>query len=100
MAANSPQMSSKTYAENPGLREISTPYNPQQNGIAKEKNITIMEATKAMLHDQDLPLHLWAKAARTIAYLQNRIPHRVLNNKTPKEVFSRKKTEVGSEKNK
>ena len=34
-------------------REFSTPYNPQQNGIAKWKNRTIMEATRAMLHDQD-----------------------------------------------
>ena len=31
-------------------RELSTPYNPQQNGIAERKNGTIMEATKAMLH--------------------------------------------------
>ena len=40
-------------------REMSTPYNPQQNGIAERKNITIMEATKAMIHDQDLPIHIW-----------------------------------------
>ena len=40
--------------------EMSTPYNPQQNGIAERKNKTIMEATKVMLHDQDLPMHLWA----------------------------------------
>ena len=39
-------------------RELSTPYNPQQNGMAKWKNRTIMEAARAMLHDQDLPMHL------------------------------------------
>jgi len=32
-------------------RELTTPYNPQQNGVAKRKNIIIMEAVKAMLHD-------------------------------------------------
>ena len=32
-------------------RELSTPYNPQQNGIAERKNKTIMEAARAMLHD-------------------------------------------------
>ena len=32
-------------------RELITPYNPQQNGVAEMKNRTIMEATKAMLHD-------------------------------------------------
>ena len=50
-------------------REFSTPYNPQQNGVAERKNRTIMEATKSMLHDQDLPMHLWAEAARTAVYV-------------------------------
>ena len=53
-----------------------------------------MEAARAMLHDQDLPMHLWAEAARTTVYVQNRTPHRVLKNKTPEEVFSGKKPEV------
>ena len=39
-------------------REMSTPYNPQQNGVAERKNRTIMEDARAMLHDQDLPMHL------------------------------------------
>ena len=34
-----------------------------------------MEATRAMLHDQDLPMHLWAEATRTVVYVQNRTPH-------------------------
>ena len=50
----------------------------------------IMEAPRAMIHDQDLPMHLWEEAV----YLQNRTPHRVLENKTPEEVFSGKKPEV------
>ena len=37
-----------------------------------------MEATRSMLHDQDLPMHLWEKATRTMVYVQNRTPHRVL----------------------
>ena len=53
-------------------REFSTPYNPQQNGIGEWKNKTIMEAAKAMLHDQDLPMHLWAEAARTAVYVHPR----------------------------
>ena len=40
-------------------RELTTPYNPQQNGVAERKNITIMEAVKTMIYDQDLPMHLW-----------------------------------------
>ena len=36
-------------------RELSVPYNPQQNGVAERKNRTICEAAKAMMHDLDLP---------------------------------------------
>ena len=75
-------------------REFSTPYNPHQNGIAEQKKRTIMEAARAMLHDQDIPMHLWAEATRTTVYVQNRTPQRVLKNKTPEEVFSGKKPEV------
>ena len=53
-----------------------------------------MEATRAMLHYQDLPMHIWAEATRTVVYVQNRTPHRVLENKTPEKVFSDKKPEV------
>ena len=53
-----------------------------------------MEVARAMLHDQDIPMHLLAEAARTTVYVQNHTPHRVLKNKTPKKVFSSKKPEV------
>ena len=48
-----------------------------------------------MLHDQDLPMHLWTEAARTTIYVQNRTPDRVLEKKTHEEVFSSKKPKVG-----
>ena len=54
----------------------------------------IMEAARAMLHGQDIPMHIWVEAARTSLYVQNRTPHRVLENKTPEELFSNKKPEV------
>jgi hypothetical protein len=75
-------------------RELTTPYNPQQNGVAERKNITIMEAMKTMIHDQDLPICLWAEVARTTIYVQNRLSHSALGFKTPEEMFSRKKPEV------
>jgi hypothetical protein len=42
------------------------PYNPQQNGVAERKNRAIVGATRAMLHDQRLPLFLWAEACVTL----------------------------------
>ena len=46
-----------------------------------------MEAAREMLHDMDLPMHLWAEATRTVVYVQNHTPHRVLEKKTLEEVF-------------
>jgi len=75
-------------------RELTTPYNPQQNGVAKRKNRTIMEAVKTMIHDQDLPMCLWAEAAMAVVYVQNRLSHSALGFKTPEEMFTGKKPEV------
>jgi hypothetical protein len=75
-------------------RELTTPYNPKQNGVAERKNISIVEAVKAMIHDQGLPMHLWEKTSSTIVYVQNRSPHKILGNKTPEEVFTGKKPEA------
>jgi hypothetical protein len=76
-------------------RELTVPYNPQQNGVAERKNRTIVGAARAILHDQGLPLFLWAEACYTAIYLQNRSPHRVVGSMTPAEVFYGKKPEVG-----
>eukprot|EP00253_Pinus_taeda_P012538 PITA_12538 len=48
-----------------------------------------------MLHDQGLPLHLWAKACYTSVYLHNRSPHDILGMKTLEEAFSGKRPDVG-----
>ena len=43
-------------------RELIAPHNPQQNEVTERKRRTIMGAARAMLHDQGLPIHLWAEA--------------------------------------
>jgi hypothetical protein len=75
-------------------KELTVPYNPQQNGVAKRKNRTIVGATRAMIHDQGLPLFLWAEASRTAVYIQNRSPHTVLGKLTPEEVFTGTRPDV------
>jgi hypothetical protein len=76
-------------------REYTVSYNPQQNGVAERKNKTIIEATKAMIHDQNLPMILWAEESMTTVYVQNRSPHQILKNMTPEEAFTGVKLEVG-----
>jgi hypothetical protein len=75
-------------------RELTTPYNPQQNSVAKRKNRTIMEVVKTMIHDQDLPMCSWAEAAMAVVYVQNRLSHSALGFKNPEEMFTEKKPEV------
>jgi hypothetical protein len=76
-------------------RELIVPYNPQQNGVAERKNRTIVGVARAMLHDQGLPLFLWAEACYTAVSLQNKSPHKVVGSMTPEEAFYGKKLEVG-----
>jgi hypothetical protein len=85
----------KDFCREAGIkRELTTPYNSQQNGVAERKNRSIIEAMKAMIHDQGLPMHLWAEDSSTTVYVHNRSPHKILGNKTPKEVFTGKKPEI------
>jgi hypothetical protein len=51
-------------------------------------------AARAMLHDQGLPMHLWAEACNTVVYMHNYCPHRVLGMSTPEEAFTGKKPDV------
>jgi hypothetical protein len=75
-------------------RELTTPYNPQQNGVAERKNRTIMEVVKTMIHDEDLPMCLWGEATMVAVYVQNRLSHSALGFKNLEEMFVGKKPEV------
>jgi hypothetical protein len=85
----------KDFCSKEGIRrELIAPHKPHQNGVVERKNRTIVGAARAMLHDQGLPMHLWAKACNTAVYVQNWCPHRVLGMSTPKEAFTGKKPDV------
>jgi transposase InsO family protein len=76
--------------------EYIVPYNPQQNGVTKRKNRSIEEEEqiKAMIHDQHLPMFLWAEASITAVYVQKKSPHKTLRNMTLEEAFTGVKLEV------
>lgn len=87
----------KQFCKEAGIkREYTVPYNPQQNGVAERKNRTIIEATKAMLLDQNLDTSLWAEASNTAVYIQNRCPHSHIENKTPEEAFTGTKPDISN----
>ena len=47
-----------------------------------------------MIHDQDIPMHLWDQASRTNVYVHNRLSHSALVFKTPEEMYIGNKIEV------
>ena len=73
---------------------LTAPHNPQQNVVDERKNRSIVEAARAMLHDQILPLHLWVEACNTTVYLQNRSLNCILGMNTHMEAYSEKQPDV------
>nr|GFB44429.1 retrovirus-related Pol polyprotein from transposon TNT 1-94 [Tanacetum cinerariifolium] len=52
--------------------EFSVPRTPQQNGISKRKNRSLIMAARTMLANSLLPILFWAEAVNTACYVQNR----------------------------
>ncbi|GJX39624.1 ribonuclease H-like domain-containing protein [Tanacetum coccineum] len=65
-------------------KELKT---PQQNGVAKRKNRTLIEAAKTMLVDSNLPTTFWAEAVNTACYVLNRVSVIKPHTKTPYELI-------------
>jgi transposase InsO family protein len=53
-------------------RDHIVPYNPQHNGVAERKTRSIVEATKVMIHYQNLPMIMWEEVSMKIVYVQKR----------------------------
>ena len=69
------------------LVQTTVPYNPQQNGVAKRMNITIMNMVRSMMFFKNVKLMFWGDAVKCAAYLRNRSPSNALDNKTPHEMW-------------
>nr|GEU56948.1 ribonuclease H-like domain-containing protein [Tanacetum cinerariifolium] len=76
-------------------REFSVPRTPQQNGIAKRKNRTLIEAARTMLADSLLPIPFWAEAVNTTCYVQNKVLVTKPHNKTLYELLHDRTPSIG-----
>jgi hypothetical protein len=82
----------KSLLDNSIQLEITAPYSPSQNGIAKCLNRPLVEHTCAMIHQNGLPYLLWMKAVAYATYLKHRLPTcTIKDHKVPDEVFWGKK---------
>ena len=73
-------------------QQFTIPYTPQQSGVAKRKNRTIMEMTKCMLGN--LPSFSWGETIHTAIHTLNRYPTKGVEGKTPYEAWMRKKPNI------
>nr|GEV12408.1 copia protein [Tanacetum cinerariifolium] len=72
-------------------QQIFAARTPQQNGVVKRRNRTLVKAARTMLTFVNLPLFLWAEAIATACFTHNRsIVHKRFD-KTPYEHINKRK---------
>lgn len=70
----------KKFLADEGIQLKLTPrYIPQMNVIAERKNRTLIEMTKCMLLDANLPRTFWGEAVNSANYIQNRLLTKATN---------------------
>ncbi|GKD64250.1 retrovirus-related pol polyprotein from transposon TNT 1-94, partial [Tanacetum coccineum] len=78
----------ESFCDEKGISQnFSSPYTPEQNGIAERKNRTLIEAARTMLNGSVLSKHFWTEAVRIACYTQNRSIIVKRHDKTPYEIF-------------
>jgi hypothetical protein len=83
------------FLDEEGVRQqYSTPYTPQQNGVAERKNKTLMDAARMMMAKFISPYNFWAEAISTACHATNRLYLRKGLNKTPYEITTENKPNI------
>ena len=68
------------------IHKTTTPYTPQQNGLAERKNRVLKEMVNSMLIYSGLSKGFWEEAMLTTCYVLNRVSNK-RNNTTPYELW-------------
>ena len=76
------------------LHQTSCVGTPQQNGLAERKNRDILEKTRALMFQMNMPKRFWSHAVLAATYLINRLPSRVIEFKSPLEKLKGRKIDL------
>ncbi|GJY18996.1 integrase, catalytic region, zinc finger, CCHC-type containing protein [Tanacetum coccineum] len=76
------------------FHQKSVPRTPQQNGVVKRRNRTLVEAARTILIFSKAPMFLWAEDVATACYTENRSLIHTHHNKTPYELVHDKKPDL------
>nr|GEX25389.1 hypothetical protein [Tanacetum cinerariifolium] len=71
--------------------QTSTARTPEQNGVVKRQNRTLVEAARTMLSASQLPLFFWVEAIATACNTQNRSIIISTHDKTPYHIINDRK---------
>ncbi|GJU02572.1 retrovirus-related pol polyprotein from transposon TNT 1-94 [Tanacetum coccineum] len=74
--------------------QTSTARTPEQNGIVKRRNRTLVEAARTILSAAKVPLFFWAEAIATTCFTQNRSLIIPRHEKTPYHIINGRKSSV------
>nr|GEX04018.1 hypothetical protein [Tanacetum cinerariifolium] len=74
--------------------DTSVARTPEQNGVVKRQNRTLVEAARTMLSAAKVPLFFWAKAIATACFTQNRSLVIPRHGKTPYHIINDRKSFV------
>nr|GEX35037.1 retrovirus-related Pol polyprotein from transposon TNT 1-94 [Tanacetum cinerariifolium] len=74
--------------------QMSTARTPEQNGIVKRQNRTLVEAAQTMLSAAKIPLFFWAEAIATSCFTQNRSLVIPRHKKTPYHIINGRKPTI------
>nr|GEV18973.1 retrovirus-related Pol polyprotein from transposon TNT 1-94 [Tanacetum cinerariifolium] len=82
------------YAKLGIVHKTSIARTPQQNGVVKRRNRTLVEASRTMLIFSKAPEFLWAEAIATTCFTQNRSIVDTRHNKTSYELIRGRKPNI------
>ena len=74
----------------------STPYTPQQNGVAERKNRYLKEMATCMIEVREINPKIWAEAISYAAHIQNKSFHKSVKGMTPYEAWFGEKPNVSN----